>query len=466
MLTSLLIGLALNTADASSHREAPGIALDPSADITDFYAFLNPNDSSKIVFIMNVNPLENPGGGPNFHRFDDDVIYAISIDNEGDGLEDIRFGFKFETTYNIPDSFLYNVGPVNDPSSVNLTQTIISGRWDDQQFSSAYIPPGSPWPVAPINVGGASTPAGAYAPFSSTPGTLTTDHIYDDGVHRIFAGPRQDSFFVDLENTFDLLNLGGPNYNTLLGYNVHSIVIEVPVSEVTRDGLAPSVAGCNSTIAAWATTSRHRFQERQADGGADILDGPFNQVARLGNPLVNEVVIGMGDKDLFNRSQPVDDAQFLDYVRYPLLPAYMDAILGIADPVSCDLGLGLGGREDLIAGFLTPLLQDTCFTGLGGAIPGEPGKAYAAFDALRINMTQPTGFPNGRTVDDDVVDVALSVMAGTLCPTAAGFGGVVGDGVDASGLSILPNFPFLGDPWSGNDHPQEYHGPLASVCLP
>ncbi len=452
MLTTLLLSTLV--ADASSHREAPAISLDPSADLTDFYMFVSPEDSSKVVFILNVSPLEAPGGGPNFHRFDDNVLYQVHIDNEGDGEEDVSLGFLFETTYNYPEEFLYNLGDISDANNLNITQSYRVMRWDDG-VPSVIVAPTAGAMTAPTNVGVMSDPGGGYTPEATSPGSITSAHVVTSGDYRVFAGPRQEGFYVDLERTFDLLNLAGAgNQNTLLGYNVHTIAIEVPIESLTKDGMAPDAALDNEVIAAWATTARKRDTRINNDGTVST-DGRWKQVARLGNPLVNEVVLPINDKDLFNASHPRNDGQFLDHVQTPILPVYMEAILGIPDPGTFDAGLGLGGREDLILAFLTghPDLG-TLPSGyaLGGAIPGEPTKVFGAFEALRINLTTDSGFPNGRLVGDDVVDVALSAMAGLLID-----GTFVADGVDSTGLSFLTSFPFLGDPWAGDDHPNGGH---------
>lgn len=458
LLAALVLASGLSPAHASSHAEAPAIALDPAADLTDFYAFVHPDDPSKAVFILNVNPLENPGGGPNFHRFDDTVTYMINIDNEGDGVEDIRYSFRFDTSYLYPETFLYNVGPI--PGGLNQVQTYDVGRWEDGAFTR-LTSPSQGCTAAPAHVGVLSNPAGSYTPRSSTPGTLTADHICNvDSDIRVFAGPRQEGFFVDLERTFDLLNLDNPdNLNTLLGYNVHSIAIEVPIEDLTRDGQTPDVSRGNQVIAAWATTARRRTRVLQGDGTSRD-SGPLTQIARLGSPLVNEVVIGVGDKDRFNASHPSGDAQFLDYVLDPLLPVYMEALLGVPNPIStglCDQGLGFGGREDLVLAFLTghPALGTMPSNyALGGPIDGEPGKVFGAFEALRLDLSNPvSSFPNGRAPADDVVDVALSAMGGLLCDGVTS----IPDGVDATGLSFLTSFPFLGDPWAGDDHPAAFH---------
>jgi hypothetical protein len=452
---SLLLAL-LVPAEASSHREAPGSAKDPTADLTDFYAFVSPEDATKIVFILNVNPLENPGGGPNYHFFDDNVRYQVRIDNEGDAYADIVFTIRFKTTYQQPGTFLYNTGDIGTSGNLNMVQTYTVTRSDDgvETVLAQNVP------VAPVNVGEMSDGGPGYDPTSPTPGAITTAYIKTAGSYRFFAGPRQEGFYVDLERTFDLLNLGhADNTNTLLGYNVHSIAIEVPAAKLTRDGKLPNATRKNDVIAAWATTARHTSTVLRLNGTTDA-SGAFVQVGRLGNPLVNEVVIAVQDKDKFNASKPQNDAaNFLSYVTQPLLIQYMHALLGVAIPadVDCSYGLGIGGREDLVEAFLTGVValgnQPQGYA-LGGNIPGEVGKKFAAFEALRLNIAG-TGagyWPDGRQVQDDVVDTALSAEAGLLCPGPSG-GGTVPDGVDSTGLTYLTTFPFLGEPWVGDSHP-------------
>lgn len=456
MLTLLALGTLVHPAAASSHREAPAIAKDPTADITDFYMFRSPEDSTKLVLIMNVNPLELPGGGPNFHYFDDSVRYNVNIDNDGDGTAEITYRTTFATTYQQPGTFLYNVGDISNPANLNMVQTYTVTKVESGR--STTIATGT---VAPVNVGEASDPSMAYDPESSTPSALTSAYIATGAAgSRAFAGPRQEGFYVDLERTFDLLNVNyADNQNTLLGYNVHSIAIEVPIRSVTRDRQPASSTRQNEVIAAWATTERQSSRVLNTDG-TTTNSGQWRQVARLGNPLVNEAVIPVQDKDLFNatRVSATSDYAFLSYVTDPLLIDYMNAILGVPVPTDadCDAGLGIGGREDLVLAFLTghPALG-TMPSGyaLGGAIPNGGGETFAAFEALRINLLG-TGFgqwPDGRNVGDDVVDTALSAEAGLLC--ASGGSGFIGDGVDSTGLTYLTSFPFLGDPWTGDDHP-------------
>ena len=453
---SLVCALILSPAFASSHREAPAIAKDPTADITDLYTFESAENPNNQVFIFNVNPLELPGGGPNFHFFDDDVKYDINIDNEGDGAADVIYRFSFTTTYQQPETFLYNTGSIDNPANLNMVQTYTVKRIADGVASTVL----SSGTVAPTNVGELSD--GGYDPMSTTASALTNGYIATQGQYRFFAGPRQEGFYVDLERTFDLLNVNHTdNQNTLLGYNVHSMAIEVPKRAITRDGRLPSASNQDAVIAVWATTSRRRTRVLNTDG-TDSTAGAWVQVSRLGNPLVNEAVIPVGDKDLFNATavSATGDYQFLSYVTDPLLIQYMNALLGVPIPTDadCNAGLGIGGREDLVLAFLTghPALG-TMPSGyaLGGAIPGEGTKTFAAFEALRTDLTG-AGFgqwPDGRHVGDDVVDVALSAVGGLLC--TSGGSGFIADGVDSTGLSYLTTFPYLGDPWLGDDHPNQ-----------
>lgn len=455
-----IVTLLATSALGSSHREAPLISLDPGADLTDFYAFVSPEDPDKVIFILNAIPLQQPGGGPNFHRFDDSVRYSIRCDNEGDSIPDLNWNFDFETAYNFPGEFLYNLGPIDNEANLNITQTYTVTLTADG-VDTVLVDSANPGKVAPANVGVASDPNGGYAPESTVPGTITTDYIRTQGDNRFFAGPRQESFYVDLERTFDLLNLGLDNVNTLLGLNVHSIVMEVPKSDLTRDGAAPSALAQNEVIACWATTSRQRMR-RYNPRGTQTHFGDWVQVARLGSPLVNEVVIPIGDKDRFNVAQPATDAHFLGYVTDPILPIYMEAVLGITNPLAFDdtavdnAIVSQPARDDLVLAFLTGHPALGTLPGgfvLGGPIPGEVGKNFGAFEALRMNLTATlSGYPNGRALQDDVVDVSLSAMAGLLID-----GTFIPDGVDATGISFLDEFPFIGDPWAGDDHPAAFH---------
>ena len=416
-------------ATASSHREAPAIAEDPVADLTDVYAFVSPDRLDSTTLVMNVNPFETPAGGPNFHKFGDDVLYEFNIDNNGDAVADVKYQFRFKTTYSNPNTFLYNTNQVtslDDPDlNVKRTYTLTEVRGG----KSTDI--GTKLIVAPANVGPRSMP-NYRALAESANATLENSSI------RVFAGPRDDPFFADLGAIFDLgglrpLNAAhliplptAPGKDYLAGFNVHSIVLQVPSSRLT--------AG-DSVIGMWATTSR---RVPGASGAADT----WKQVARLGQPLVNEVIVPVGAKDLFNSSSPDKDAQFAKGVLEPELGKLIPVLYpGVKVPTAVSTGLKLGGREDLATIFLT-------------GIPGvNQPKGVKPSEQLRLNTASAkSAFPNGRGLSDDVIDAALQVVAGAtdfskefkIFPNNA-----LGDGVDFNDKEFLPRFPYVGMPNDG-----------------
>ncbi|MCC6436405.1 MAG: DUF4331 domain-containing protein, partial [Acidimicrobiales bacterium] len=279
---ALCLGL-LGSAAASSHREAPLIAEDPVADLTDLYAFVTPNDSNTVTLIMNAIPFEKPDGGPNFYRFGDDVMYAFNIDNNGDAHADKQFSFRFSTNAENDATFLYNTGPVRSLSDPNLNLRQI------YTVTETDLHTGKKWswgnnPVAPANIGPRSTP--------DYDKNLGTAAVRDLGYgYKTFAGPRDDPFFADLGSIFDLGGLRPLNQAHLIplptdkgkdglaGYNVHSIVLQVPKSALVAD---------DPTVGIWATTSRRSERVLRGDGTLNNR-GKWVQVSRLGMPLVNEV---------------------------------------------------------------------------------------------------------------------------------------------------------------------------------
>ncbi len=269
----------------SSHREAPEIAKDPVADSTDVYAFVSPDKPGTVTLIANYIPLQGPAGGPNFYEFGDDVLYEIHVDNNGDGRADVSFQFRFRTTVRNPETFLYNTGPIQSLTSPNWNRrqnydvTMASG------FSSRTIGTGLACP--PCNIGPLSTP---------DYGVLAAQAVHQlGGGITVFAGQRAEAFYVDLGSIFDLADLrpfanlhatfglpglkAGPGVNATNHLNVHSIAIQVPVSTLTRSG--------HPTIGVWTTAGRQRVRLWDADNGQNVDSGPFRQVSRLGNPLVN-----------------------------------------------------------------------------------------------------------------------------------------------------------------------------------
>lgn len=435
-LTGALSAGLLATANASSHREAPLIAEDPVADLTDLYAFVTPNDPNTVTLIMNAIPFEKPDGGPNFYKFGDDVLYTFNVDNDGDAEADKQFTFRFTTNAENDQTFLYNTGPVqslNDPN-LNLRQLYTLTEID--------VDTGQKWawgnnPVAPANIGPRSTP--------DYENKLGSAAVRDLGFgYKVFAGPRDDSFFVDLGSIFDLGGLRPLNpahliplpaangVDGLAGFNVHSIVLQVPKSALVAD---------DPVVGVWATASRR--SERVLRGDGTLANrGKWVQVSRLGMPLVNEVVIPMGLKDRWNASKPVDDLQFAPYVLEPELANLIPVLYpGVQVPDNVDAGLGLGGREDIATIFLT-------------GIPGvNKPKNVTPSEMLRLNTSvAKSAFPNGRMPADDVTDVELQALAGNTAFTPAfqkAPNNILGDGVNANDVPFKTSFPYLGVPHQG-----------------
>jgi hypothetical protein len=422
----------------SSHREAPSMMEDPVADLTDVYAFVSPDRPDSTTLVMNVDPFQNPAGGPNFNKFGDDVLYEMNIDNNGDAVADIKYQFRFKTTYGNPETFLYNTNQVTSVDDPDLnrkqTYTLTEVRGKDSK------PIGQNLLTAPAYVGARrSTPS-----YWST--AAGASHQLEQGAIRVFAGPRDDPFFADLGAIFDLGGLRPLNpfhiisqpkaagIDYVAGFNVSSIVLQVPSARITN--------GSDPVVGVWATTSR---RVAGATGSADT----WKQVSRLGNPLVNEVVIPVGMKDTFNASTPDKDAQFAKYVLAPelgkLIP-FLYGPSGIKVPTTVDAGLpaAFAGRQDLAVIFLT-------------GIPGiNKSKTFSApSEMLRLNTAvAKSSFPNGRNLTDDVIDGALQVVAGAnplvKDSTFTGFpNNALGDGVDANDREIISSFPHVGLPRDG-----------------
>ena len=447
-----LAAAALVTAPimASSHREAPLISQDPLADNTDVYAFVSPERPDRVVLISNFIPLQFPSSGPNFWKFDDNVLYEIMIDNTGDAVEDITFQFRFRTEVRNPDTFLYNTGPVSslDDPDLNIRQfysvTRVTGprRTGAQRLIAANVP------AMPANVGVSSM-----RDYNGQLGSGVFPQEFEG--FRVFAGPRDEGFYIDIGATFDLLQyrtlargLGSP-IDALAGFNVNAIALEFPIASLTRNGVRPSGAtDPNATIGVWSTASRMSTTIRTGTG--QMQTGDWVQVSRLGNPLVNEVVIGVGVKDTFNGLEPTGDAAALRFVTHPTVPVLMQALFGLQTPPT--------PRNDLVTIFLT-------------GIPGlnQIGTSPRASEMLRLNTAIPptarphrlgvlggdlAGFPNGRRVGDDVLDIAVLAMAGAT-PLTPEFNrspnNTVGDGVDQNDKSYLDRFPFLTVPHPGRE---------------
>jgi hypothetical protein len=456
----------------SSHREAPEISKDPVADSTDVYAFVSPDQPSTVTLIANYIPLQEPAGGPNFYEFGDDVLYEIHVDNNGDGRADITYQFRFHTRLTTPGSFLYNTGPIGSLSDPN---------WNSKQFYSVTRLDHSGARVLgynlacpPCNVGVLSTPN--YEANLGQPAV----HSLPGGSH-VFAGQRAEEFYVDLGSIFDLGNLrplqeanvfgkaaglqAAPGVNATDRLNVHSIALQVPISQLAISG--------HPTIGVWTGASRQRARVFDADSGQHLFSGPFGQVSRLGNPLFNEVIVPLGKKDYWNTQQPANDKQFASFVAHPELAGLLPVLYPGAFPNLAALDQAGTARADLEAILLTGIPPGlisgfTNFTGavqadilrLNTSIPPTPASSNT-FSILGLLGGDLAGFPNGRRVTDDVVTIELRAIAGAVYPLidpTYQVDAVVPDVTDGlTGTSVtnqpLPHFPYLGIPYDGYDNP-------------
>lgn len=411
--------LAPGAASASSHREAPLISGTPQYDNTDVYAFVSPDKPDTTTIVANWIPFEEPAGGPNFYTFADDAQYDIHIDNNGDAQGELIYRYTFKTHRKNGNTFLYNTGPVTslDDPDLNITQTydIDVLRLHNQRLvSKTKI--ADDVPVAPSDVGKASMPDYAklrYQAVSKTAGGATT-----------FAGQADDPFFLDLR-VFDLLyggNLSEVGRDTLKGYNVNSIALQVP-NDMIRESAGQPIVGI------WSTTQR-----RDARGN-------YRQVSRLGMPLVNEVVNPQKDKDKFNASAPWDDGQFLKNVTNPELPKLIESIYKIKAPAE--------PRNDLVDVFLKGV------KGLNQPPHVRPAEELRLNTSIKPSMHPKrlgvldgdnAGFPNGRRLTDDVIDASLQVVEGEL----VGSKNDLGDAVDKNDKKFEKSFPYVAEPTSGS----------------
>ncbi|HEY6988700.1 MAG TPA: DUF4331 domain-containing protein [Bryobacteraceae bacterium] len=472
----------------ASHREAPITALDHKADITDFYAFVSYDDPTKVTFLLNVDPLLEPSNGPTYFPFDDNIQYAIRIDNNNDAVEDVYFLFQFQTETRLPNVFTAAVGagtginaPANSPPPVaagtpivppaitaldgsgseglNLRQRFTVTMVKDGVSTQLTNQTGAPLFAVPTNVGPRTMP--------NYP-ALAAQGIYNlgNGV-RVFAGTVDDPFYIDLGAAFDSLNFragaGGGVLtpaqdaddhtniasDAVSGFNVNTIAIEVPIAMLTRTGTIVAATDPAATVGAWGTTARPRTLVRRSPLPA-AASGSFAQVQRMGNPLINELIIGVGYKDYWSMTQPKDDSQFANFDLDPLLARVLNAVYGINVPTP--------PRTDLL-----PLVMYTPPI----AAPGTPAGPVA--DLLRLNTGVPptpaasrrrlgllagdaAGFPNGRRVSDDVTDIAARAVAGVLNPAFnVAPNNRIGDGVNTNDMPYQETFPYAPFAQSGRN---------------
>ena len=451
----VVAGSVPGAATASSHREAPLIAADPPVDNTDIYAFVSPDKPDTVTLVANWYPFQEPNGGPNFYPWATHAHYDINVDSDGDGKPEMTFRFQFHTQ-DLRDktTFLYDNGPVTSLTDPNLLfrqtydLTVIRPGKDKTLITGA--------PVAPSDTGPASMPDYSQLrgqAIGSLPG----------GGGKVYVGQAADSFFLDLR-VFDLLyggNLKESGQNTLNGYNVNTVAIQVPKSYLALGGDATK----NPVIGVWSDTER---QSTKLAPGKSTAVGSYVQVSRLGNPLVNEVVTAAGQKDGFNGSTPAQDATnngLIGRVLKPEVPALIQSIYGIKAPATPRNDLaeifatGIAKSAPTLDGSKPPIQADLNSQILNKDV--DP-KKFAPAEELRLNMSVPVtgqpnrlgvlagdlqGFPNGRRLTDDVVDIELQALEG-----AAQTGKIVtaladGDGVNNNSEAFGTHFPYVGLPY-------------------
>jgi hypothetical protein len=494
------LGVAASLSIGSSHREAPLSSIDPTADDTDVYAYTAKDAPHSLTVAANWIPFEDPAGGPNFYKFDPKARYYINVDNNGDGRYDVRYRFRFKDHIRNKNSFLYalpGVSSIDDPK-LNVYQTYDVDRLVYSTYGQRGVDDSKKGHkhrkgrhnrkhhgakhrshlryqlrsvreiiedafVAPNNAGPKTFPD-----YNKVANQAITGL---PGGGRVFAGQRDDPFFVDLGATFDAINIDAPGRpgiglgnngggkDDLHGYGVHSIVLQVPEADVTKNGeRVDSPSDTNAVVGVWASTERRRVQVIGSDDSPDNGGGgDWVQVSRLGNPLVNEVIIPLGQKDRFNRTSPADDAvNYGQFVVKPELAGVLNALFNVGAPES--------NRVDIVQAVLQGL-------------PGLNQQSGKPVDTIKVNLgTPPTdspkrlgalagdlqGYPNGRRLTDDVVDIDLRVVAGALadpaklgaacnapakCPNPI----ELGDGVDQNDKPFLAQFPYLAAPNSGFD---------------
>ncbi|MEX2262705.1 MAG: DUF4331 domain-containing protein [Bryobacteraceae bacterium] len=471
-------------AGAANHREAPITALDHKADITDVYAFRSyePGQTDKVTLILCVDPLLEPANGPNYFPFDPDILYEIKVDNNNNAVEDIVFQFRFSTEQRLPNLFQVYAGagtgitaPANSPPPVPPGTPIVPPQITS--FTSIGLGQRQSYRVTMIKGGIATDLSSGLSLFAvpANPGPRTMDYnaLFNAGTYslpnstRVFAGTTDDAFWIDLGGAFDTLNTSksppvlspaedAANVNlaadTVSGYAVNSIAIEVPISLLTRTGAVEAATSTAATIGIWATTSRPRLTVRRSPLPAQS-SGSFLQVQRMGNPLINELLVGTGYKDRFSMDQPKNDAQFASFFLDPALARVVNALTGGA------VAIPTPPRTDLlpVVTYAPPI-----------AAAGTPAGPVA--DLLRLNTgVAPTigtsqnrlgllggdaaGFPNGRRLFDDVTDVALRLVAGGVLAgppfSSSPLNTRLGDGVNVNDAPYRTSFPYLANAPSG-----------------
>ncbi|PYQ01701.1 MAG: DUF4331 domain-containing protein [Acidobacteria bacterium] len=467
---------------AASHREAPITALDRAADITDWYTFVSYDHSDRVTMILSVDPLLEPSNGPTYFPFDPGILYAFHVDNDHDGVaEDVVFEVRFQTELRPADPRLFTVAvggiagippitALDGPGSEGLglrqtyTVTMVKGgrRVDLTQGRRLFAVPAN---AGPRTMPGYSDPGGLFSQgsYTLTPGV------------KVFAGTTDDPFYIDLGAAFDSLNFrmaagGGvlspaqdADDNTnfasddVSGFNVNTIAIEVPIELLTRDGKKHAADDPDAVLGTYGTTSRQKVTVRRkpASNPSALAAGPWRQVQRMGNPLINELIIGIGAKDRFSMDEPENDAQFASFFLHPILA---DVFASIGIPVPS------GDRTDLLplVTYTGPIIPPATPAGaiadllrINTGIPPTPREKQRRLGLLTLldgdpSNDDPAGFPNGRRPDDDVTDIAARAVAGILADPVA-FGTRIGDGVNKGDMPKQGTFPFVSPAHDGRN---------------
>lgn len=471
---------------AANHREAPITAVDHKADITDVFAFRSYDGAAnpRVTLILCVDPLQEPGNGPNWWPFDPDLLYEIKVDNNNDAVEDVVFQFRFTTEQRLPGVAQAFAGagaginaPSNSPAPIAPGTPLIPARITS--FNDAGFGTRQSYTVTMIK-GGVSTPITGSGPFYAVPsnvGPRTMDYsaLYTAGTYttstpgvKVFSGTVDDPFWIDLGAAFDTLNLRSAVNGGVLtpaqdaastnvasdfvsGYSVNSIAIEVPVSMLTSTGNVELATSTAATIGVFGTTSRQRVSVRRAPLPTQN-SGSWSQIQRMGNPLINELLIGTGSKDRFSMDQPKNDSQFASFLLDPLLARLINAATAGA------VAIPAPPRTDLL-----PLVTYAAPIAAAGTAPGPVADllrlntgvaptAVASASRLGLLGGDGAGYPNGRRLFDDVTDISLRAVVGVLNPAFnVAPNNRLGDGVNVNDTAYKTTFPYLGEAPSGRD---------------
>lgn len=481
-----VLACAATPVQAASHREAPITAIDRTADITDWYTFVSPDAPGTVTMILAVDPLLEPGNGPNYFPFDDNLLYSFFVDNNQDAVPDVTFEVRIKTEQRLPRVPVALVGAGNGvPAPRNSPPPVAPG--------APLIPPAitaldgkgaegiglrQSYEVTMVRGGRRMQLQGRgklfAVPSNVGPRTMPDYRaLYESGVFqldrgvKVFAGTTDDAFYIDLGAAFDSLNfrkVPGPgstgvpavlsaqqdrafaNFvaDEVSGYHVNTIALQIPIGLLTRSGGRPGAGSPEATIGTYGATARARIERR--DPGKPIAgDGPWVQVQRMGNPLFNELIIGTGFKDLWSRSRPKDDAQFAAFALDPLIARVAQAAYGgafdIPAPPRRDL-LPLVTYAPPIAAPGTPAGPVADLLRLNVGVPPTP---FAKASRLGALGGDPAGFPNGRRPFDDVTDIVLRVVVGGVL--APGFNKApnnrLGDGVNVNDAAVRKSFPYV-----------------------